>query len=333
MDRVDSVGGVDRVDSAGFTPRIGLSATLSDLDLAAAFLRPGGDPDAVLKIESRSDRQDIQAQIRGYKNPPAIAPAELPVSPPAASSDEDSGEDDSGEESDDEPVKEAIAAHLYRTLRAGHHLVFANARQTVEDFTDRLGRMCAQEAVACPFVPHHGSLSREIREDAEARLKGDAWQGRWAWLRKALRHPKTIVQAQFSIPYTVACALIDGEVSLRHFTDEALARPEILAVAAKVDCVVDEGIERDWSRSISPTALVVQAGNVAFKQRVDYPKGHPKAPMSQADLDAKLRDCLAFSGLDWPEDTAARLRDLVAGVEQLGSARDVIRVMVPPRRY
>ena len=174
LHRVDFACGRDRVDSAGLTPRIGLSATLSDLDLAAAFLRPGGDPDTVLKIESRSDRQDIQAQIRGYKNPPAIAPAELPVSPPAASSDEDSGEDDYGEDSDDEPVKEAIAAHLYRTLRGGHHLVFANARQTVEDYTDRLSRMCAQEAVACPFVPHHGSLSREIREDAEARLKDES---------------------------------------------------------------------------------------------------------------------------------------------------------------
>ena len=141
------------------------------------------------------------------------------------------------------------------------------------------------------------------------------------------KHPTTVVQAQFSIPYTVACALLDREVSLRHFTTEALARPDILALAAKVECAVDEGIEREWGRSISPTVLVVQAGNVAHQQRVDYPRGHPKAPMSPADAEAKLRDCMVFSGLDWPQGTAERLRGLVAGIESLQAAREIAAVL------
>ena len=53
------------------------------------------------------------------------------------------------------------------------------------------------------------------------------------------RAPKTQVQAQFSICYTVACALATGQVSLFDFTPEALARPDILALAAKVTPVVD----------------------------------------------------------------------------------------------
>lgn len=142
--------------------------------------------------------------------------------------------------------------------------------------------------------------------------------------------PTTVVQAQFSIPFTVAAALIDREVTLRHFTAEGIARPDILALAAKVECDVDQGIEREWSRSISPTALVVQAGNVAFQHRTDLPRGHPRAPMTDADRDAKLRDCLAFSGPGWPADTADRLRDMVGRVEHLPRARDLAAVMAIP---
>ena len=90
--------------------------------------------------------------------------------------------------------------------------------------------------------------------------------------------PKTVVQAQFSIPFTVAAALLDQQVSLRHFTDAGVGRADILALAAKVDCAVDDAIERDWSRNISPAAVTVRSGNEVFAQRVDYPLGHPNAP-------------------------------------------------------
>jgi 2-methylcitrate dehydratase PrpD len=144
--------------------------------------------------------------------------------------------------------------------------------------------------------------------------------------------PQTIVQAQFSIPFTVAAALLDGQVSLRHFTDEGVRRPDILALAAKTKCTIDDAIERDWSRSISPAAVLVQSGNIAFQQRIDTPSGHPQAPMTAAEQDAKLNDCIAFGGLDWPGGTAARLRDLTADVEHLAAASDVARLLVHSAR-
>ncbi len=74
-------------------------------------------------------------------------------------------------------------------------------------------------------------------------------------------NPQTIVQAQFSIPFTVVAALLDQSVSLRHFTDAGVRRADILALAAKIECAVDPDIERDWSRNISPAEVRVMAGN------------------------------------------------------------------------
>jgi 2-methylcitrate dehydratase PrpD len=141
------------------------------------------------------------------------------------------------------------------------------------------------------------------------------------------RHPQTVVQAQFSIPFTVAAALLDGRVSLHHFTDDGLRRPDILALAAKVDCAVDDAIERDWSRNISPAAVLIQSGNVAFQHRADLPLGHPDFPMTAAAAESKLQDCIGFGGLDWPSHTAARLRDMTGRVEHLAAARDLAGVL------
>ena len=46
--------------------------------------------------------------------------------------------------------------------------------------------------------------------------------------------PRTIVEAQFSIPYTVAAAWIDGKLELDHFTDHGLRRTDVLALASRV---------------------------------------------------------------------------------------------------
>jgi 2-methylcitrate dehydratase PrpD len=141
--------------------------------------------------------------------------------------------------------------------------------------------------------------------------------------------PRTVVQAQFSIPWTVACALTDGAVRLGHFTDDALKRPEIQTLARRVECRVDEAIERDWGRSISPARLVVETEGGVFTARVDHPRGHPQTPMTPADFDAKLRDCLAFGGGAWAPGTADRLTALVAEVERLEDARTLVAVLTP----
>src|ERR1019366_6114596 len=140
------------------------------------------------------------------------------------------------------------------------------------------------------------------------------------------KSPETIVQAQFSIPYTVACALVKGSVGLADFTDAALRDPAVRALAAKVDARVDERIERDWSRNVSPTHLVVETNRGTFEARVDYPRGHRQTPMSREDFDRKMAGCLEISGMRWPLETINRLH---AGIDVLEHASRGATVIGP----
>lgn len=129
--------------------RIGLSATLGDMSAAAEFLRPGGGPE-VSRILSQDDAQELQMRLRGY-----VAAAPVP-----------------GSEPDCVPGDRlAIADDLFAALRGRDNLVFVNARSGVEVYADLLARRSADARVPNEFLPHHGSLSKELREHVEARLK------------------------------------------------------------------------------------------------------------------------------------------------------------------
>ncbi|MBE9101686.1 DEAD/DEAH box helicase [Vacuolonema iberomarrocanum] len=147
-------------------PRIGLSATLGDMELAAEFLRTGKAVQ-VEQIESEDEGQEIQIQVKGYRKTVPVLDRALNLNK-ALNLNQDETEDlgDSQDEMD-------ITAHLFRVLRGETNLIFINSRSAVEAYTDRLCRLSDQQRVPNEFFPHHGSLSKEIREEAEQALKSD----------------------------------------------------------------------------------------------------------------------------------------------------------------
>ena len=145
-------------------PRVALSATLGDLDLASEFLLPrrGGE---VERITSSALGREVKMQVRGYR----ITRPQMGESKAAAA--ERAGDSVELEQMLTGDDLE-ISRHLYETLRGGTHLVFANRRVEVERFADLLRRRAERARLPNEFWPHHGSLSREIREESEERLQG-----------------------------------------------------------------------------------------------------------------------------------------------------------------
>ncbi|MEU0156305.1 DEAD/DEAH box helicase [Micromonospora fulviviridis] len=131
-------------------PRVALSATLGDFAAAADFLRPGHGAEVAV-VASAESGSEIRLQVRGYLDPATPEPA--------------------GQEPAD---RAAIADHLFRTLRNTDNLVFANSRAAVEIYADMLTQRAARAGVRASFLAHHGSLSKEVREHVEERLKDPA---------------------------------------------------------------------------------------------------------------------------------------------------------------
>lgn len=132
-------------------PRIGLSATLGDMRLASGFLRPGKGDEVVL-VESKSSSGEIRILVKGFEEPLAVQ------------------QEDS--EQEPEPITPAqVATQLFKALRGSNNLVFPNSRAGVEQYTHLLNKMCEDNLVPMEFWPHHGNLSKVIREETETALK------------------------------------------------------------------------------------------------------------------------------------------------------------------
>lgn len=133
-------------------PRIGLSATLGDMALAAEFLRPGGG-DSVDIVNSASAGAELRVLVKGFEEPAIVRGASPGEEPP-------------------EPIApRQIAGQLFSALRGSNNLIFPNSRREVERYTHLLNELCETNRVPKEFWPHHGSLSKEIRAETEEALK------------------------------------------------------------------------------------------------------------------------------------------------------------------
>lgn len=149
-----------RIDAMGKKParRIGLSATIGDMQQAKAWLRPS-DPERVKLLEAKAGAPELKLQVRGYVEPPDL-------------DDPDHAE---GAAQDTQAPRrialDVICDHLFGVMRGENNLIFGGSRRTVESAADRLRRRCEKAGVPNEFFPHHGSLSKVLREDLEIRLK------------------------------------------------------------------------------------------------------------------------------------------------------------------
>ncbi len=175
---------------------------------------------------------------------------------------------------------------------------------------------------ALRLYPRIAGRSEEI-DDIEVRVNRQAFEAVCtpAAMRAA---PATVVQAQFSLPYTIAWSLVHGTIGLDAFTADGLRDEAVARIAPRVRCVVDEAIDRVSGRGVSPAAVTVSLDGNMFSEEVVTPRGGPDALLTADDLNKKLADCMAFGGLTWPEDAA---REVVRTVSALDGARDIRRLL------
>ena len=127
--------------------RVGLSASLGDMDLARQYLRPEAADDVRVLEDNRSG-PELRVQLRGYVQP--------------------------HDEQDSDAAKRRVAKDLFAHLRGNQNLIFAGSRQNVEWYADALREMSDRRRLSLEFLPHHSNLSRQHREEVEERLRSRA---------------------------------------------------------------------------------------------------------------------------------------------------------------
>ncbi|OIQ94751.1 2-methylcitrate dehydratase [mine drainage metagenome] len=132
------------------------------------------------------------------------------------------------------------------------------------------------------------------------------------------------VDAQFSIPYTVAVAIKRRAVGLSDFQPDVVVNDaEVRRLATKI--VVRPDLHRFDSETDSPRTIVrlrCQDGR-EWVERVATLKGEPKNPLTVAECVEKYRSCTAFLPMRFSADKAQRLLEVLLDLERVADIRQV----------
>jgi 2-methylcitrate dehydratase PrpD len=140
--------------------------------------------------------------------------------------------------------------------------------------------------------------------------------------------PSTVVDAQFSLPYTVACALVEGKVTIEDFTNEAIKRRNILEVAAKVRPHVDDQLERIAGRGISPAIMKVKMKNGRTHEVfVEVPKGFPNNPLTEEEVLEKFRLCTGHAVRPLPTERMGEIVRIVGKLEEVKNINELAELL------
>ena len=140
------------------------------------------------------------------------------------------------------------------------------------------------------------------------------------------RNPTKISEAQMSLPFAVATALVKGKPSLKHFVNEGFKDAEILRLSNKVTYQVDPQYgHRSGSAMFRPAIeLKMTDGRILREDQEIYRLGNPKNPMSNEEHVEKFRDCASYAVKPLTID---RLEEAVKMLTDLENVDDVSRII------
>jgi 2-methylcitrate dehydratase PrpD len=109
--------------------------------------------------------------------------------------------------------------------------------------------------------------------------------------RIAFRVPETGLQGKFCMGYLLARAIINGKISLDHFTDEAVREPDVRELASKVHMRLDPDLKATDAAGRPCRVTIRLKSGETFSRRAEHAKGSPEIPMTEDEMKTKFAEC------------------------------------------
>lgn len=169
-------------------------------------------------------------------------------------------------------------------------------------------------------------LSIDLIEDIEVATYWLAWHE--IGMDEAKWDPQTRETADHSLPYLLAAALADGVIDADTCAPARVTDPKLRPLMNKIRVVERPDFTTRFPREFNAEIRVRLRDGRTLVGRARYPRGHPRNPASDADLDAKL-DALAAARAGVQRSICDEVRTRARG---LAEAPDVAALMAPLTR-
>jgi len=137
--------------------------------------------------------------------------------------------------------------------------------------------------------------------------------------------PRTKETADHSLPYVIAAAIVDRQVTPVQFKPEKVMSDAIRAQLPKVKVIADPEIEAAFPKLQKVRVVITTSDGRILERRLDYPKGDPRNPLSDDEIAGKF--AALAQGVATPADVR-RMQDAIARTETFASARELTAELV-----
>jgi len=120
--------------------------------------------------------------------------------------------------------------------------------------------------------------------------------------------PESRETADHSLPYCIAAAIVDRQITASTFSDEKLKDPRIREVIDKIKGEASVEFEKMFPAKQPSKVVVRTKDGREFSEYLEYPKGDPREPMTMEDLEAKFN---ALSGKLLDTGRQRKIKDMI----------------------
>jgi 2-methylcitrate dehydratase PrpD len=148
------------------------------------------------------------------------------------------------------------------------------------------------------------------------------------YTHKLVGHPFEIgdnpkVNAQFSIQYCVANALLRKSSRLSHFEEKYIRDPRIATLTKRINMISDKSLE---ARGHTPLDMrVLTHSGKEYVRTMDIAPGFPGNELTREDHEERFWNCINFAAKPIERHNAEKIIDLVGKIEAI----DDIRILIP----
>ena len=133
--------------------------------------------------------------------------------------------------------------------------------------------------------------------------------------------PRTHETADHSIPYVVATALLDGEITPTSFSEQQLHDPRKARLMGVTTIVEDKALTAKFPESAPCRMTITLADGATIQSYIQSPRGHADNPLGEAEVERK------FMSLSRDYCDEAQSREILSTLFKLDGVRDVGEMM------
>ena len=136
--------------------------------------------------------------------------------------------------------------------------------------------------------------------------------------------PRSKETADHSLPYVIAAALVDRQVTPAQFTMEKIMDPAVRAQLKKIEVVADPEIEKVFPALQRVIVNITTKDGRTFTRQLDYPKGDPRNPLTDTEIEEKFA---ALTEGVLSKNAQQHLKDAIWNLEKIPSVSTLMGMM------